>query len=129
MLPFRAIILVLTLGSATVIGWLCSPARPAVAALDAGRPLDRPAIHPFTTHAHGRHCFPGRQRTNPDPTPDDWGVECSGLVTLIDSGPDWAAFEAAGLWTTCSLLESPSWSWVEPAEWDHPLQVNRRFRC
>jgi hypothetical protein len=125
----RTTLLVLILGSAAAIGWLCSPARSNVDRGVLNKDGERAVIHPPTNHASGRHVFPGRQRTNPDPTPDDLGAECSSLVDLNRQGSDWAVIGSAIRATTELLVESPEPSWIEPARSDHPLRINRRFRC
>ena len=68
--------------------------------------LARPVIHPPTHQTPRRHSFPGRQRTNSDPTPADWGDVCSSLVDPDDQGVDWAVVAStvpatSGSWSSC----------------------------
>jgi hypothetical protein len=129
MSPFRTTLLVLTLGSAALLGWLYYPSRQVVDGAAGARSVDGPMIHPSHAHNHGRHSVPGRQRTNPDPTPDDWGEECGALVNLDDSGPDWVGQATLIGVATCGLIESPCPAWSEPARDALLLQLTRRFRC
>jgi hypothetical protein len=129
MFSFRSTLLVLILGSAALVGWLGYPSRHSVDSAAGARSVDGPMIHPSHAHTHGRHSVPGRQRTNPDPTPDDWGDECSSLVDLEDLGPDWVVLTTLSGVTTCGLIESPSPEWSEPARYTPLLQFTHRFRC
>jgi hypothetical protein len=129
MVPPRIPLLVLTLGSAALLGWLCYPSCPTVAHAAGARAVDGPAILPSNAHTHGRHSVPGRQRTNPDPTPDDWGDEWGSLVDLDDSGPDWAFQAGFSGSATCGLSESPSLGWYELARYAPLLPITHRFRC
>ena len=128
MVPSRTTLLVLTLGSAAVLGWLWYPARSA-SCLAGARSVDGPVILPSHADSQRRHSVPARQRTYPDPTPDDWGEECGALVNLDDLGPDWVVQATLSGVATCGLIESPSPAWSEPARYAPLLQFTHRFRC
>jgi hypothetical protein len=129
MLPFRTTLLVLTMGSAAVIGWLCYPTQPIDDFSSRERGVNQPTIHPSCAFPHGRHSIPRRQGTNPDPTPDDWGDECSSLVDLHDDGSDLIIHETATHFAAFCVIKLRSPSWSEPAPSTLLLQVTHRFRC
>jgi hypothetical protein len=130
MFPSRTtFLLVLSLGSAASLGWLCDRPRPIVNIEESAKAVVGPVIHPSPTYPHGRHSVPGRHRTNPDPTPDDWGDECSSLLDLNNHGSEWAVLEPVSQWTTACPIESPSPEWSEPAPTAQRLRLTLRFRC
>jgi hypothetical protein len=127
MFPFRTTLLAFILGSAALMGWLCYPSGRSVDRVAGDRSVDGAVIHP--AHSHGRHSVPGRQRTNPDPTPDDWDDEYACVVDLDNLGPDWAALATLNGMVACGLFDSPTPAWTEPPRHAPLLQLTHRFRC
>src|SRR5262249_44565738 len=129
MFPPRATLLAVSLGSATLLGWLCLPARTGAVSACGPRSLHRTATHPTSCHPHGCPCVPARRRflTNPDSTPDDWGDECGARVDLDDGGSDSILQGALGRTAACGPPDDPPPTWPEPARYSLLLRVTRRF--
>ena len=120
--PFRAALLVLTLGSAAAIGWLCQPVRPAADVTDG----KRSAGHLLMDPSHSRPLYPVRpQKTRPDPTPDDQGHPSSANWDFEESVS--VVQSALPLCATRWLIDEPSPSWSEPVRLPL-LQITHRFR-
>jgi hypothetical protein len=126
---FRITFLMLTLGLAATMGGLRYPSSTGVDLGTVGRSDNGPVIHPGSGYHHGRHSVPGRQRTKPDPTPDDGIDDSANVMDFSNHGSEWFAFDSADQFVIDCLFESPSSEWGEPTPDTHLFQVTHRFRC
>jgi hypothetical protein len=129
MFPYRTTLLVLTLGSAALLGWLGHPASAVAGFASGGRSVDGPVVHPCHCDTNSPPHHPARpQKTRPDPTPEDGGQPLA--ANLDYQGPVWVIQGALSACAMHWLIDSSSPAWSEPAQ--HALlllQVTQRFRC
>jgi hypothetical protein len=128
MFPLRITLLGFTLGLATWIGWLCTPGSSAADITQDGHGpvIAKSLVHPAHTPSPGRRL--GRQRTEPDPTSDEWHPLAVDLDDQDDEGSGSVVQGALSPGGTCCRVDAPSPGWSEPVGDNPLLLITRRFR-
>jgi hypothetical protein len=126
MFPLRTTLLGLTLGLTTWIGWSCTPVSSVADVASQGPVIEKSLVHPPHIPTPGRRL--GRQRTEPDPTSDEWHPVAVDLDDQDNEGSAWVVqgtLSSGG--TRCpSDVQFPAWS--EPVGDNPLLLITRRFR-
>jgi hypothetical protein len=128
MVPLRITLLGFTLGLATWMGWLCTPGSSAAdnTGDGPGPVIAKTVVHPSQAPSPGRRL--GRQRTEPDPTSDEWQPLAVDLDDQDNEGSAWVVQGTLSPAGTCSLLDSQSPAWSEPLGDNPLLLITHRFR-
>lgn len=128
MSPLRSALLLLSLGWAAAIGWLCQPSGRATGCADIARSSHGPRIDPSHTPPPSFPHHPTRrQKTRPDPTPEDQSLPLA--RDCGDEGPGSFVQVVLDLPTSRWLTHSSSRGWTEPGIDTVLLQITHRFRC
>ena len=117
----------LTLGLAAWMGWLRDPGPPGAGVASQGPAIDKPLAQSSQTPSPGRRL--GRQRTEPDPTSDDYQTSAVDLDDEDDPGSGWVIQGTMSRTATWCSIDAPSPAWSEPAGDDPLLLITHRFRC
>src|SRR5262249_23710936 len=117
----------LSLGLAAWMGWLRDPGSPVAGVTSQGPAIDNSLVHLPQTPSPGRRL--GRQRTEPDPTSDEYESSAVDLDGDDDAGPGWVIQGTLSRAATWCSIEAPSPAWSEPAGDDPLFLITHRFRC